>query len=107
MLQTHRNADHVGLDAGGHLLWGVELAVGGARRVADQRARVADIDEMTHELRTFDELHPALKATRGASRSRLDTEGQQEEKINFRLDTDFYRSLNSNSPYLEKKQEVQ
>lgn len=54
---------------------------------------------------SFDELDDT-NAPNNIQVNTLDTEGQQEEKINFRLDTDFYRSLNTNSPFLEKKQEV-
>ena len=66
MFQTHRDTNHVRPDAGGHLLLRIELAVRGAGRVADQGAGVADVDQMAHELRRFDEpdarLQPALQA---------------------------------------------
>jgi hypothetical protein len=51
------DAHHVGPTPRGQLLRFVQLAVRGAGRVADQRARVADVDQVAHELRAFDELH--------------------------------------------------
>src|SRR4051812_46501163 len=61
VLEPDRDADHVGLDAGGERLSFVELAVRGARGVADQRARVADVDQVAHELRALDERDAALQ----------------------------------------------
>jgi two-component system, sensor histidine kinase len=70
VLQPHRHAHHVRRHAGGQLLRVVELAVRGAGRVDDQRARVADVHQVAHELRRFDELHACRHAA-------LHAEGQQ------------------------------
>ena len=54
---------------GAALLRVVELAVGGRGRVDDERAGIADVGEVAHELRRLDELHAGRDATLGAARS--------------------------------------
>src|SRR5450755_3558168 len=62
VLEADRDADHVGLDAGGELLCLVELAMRRRGRMDDERAGIADVGEVAHELRRLDELHAGRQA---------------------------------------------
>ena len=70
MLDADRQANHVFRYAGLFQLFGRELAVGGAGRVAGERFGVADVDQ------TRDQLQRILEARAGFAAA-LDAEGQQ------------------------------
>ena len=78
-LDAHREAHEVGRDAGGGLLVGDELLVGGGGRVDREAAHVAHVGEVAVQLERVDELlarlEPALDAERddGALRRRAGT----------------------------------
>src|SRR2546421_7810089 len=61
--ESDRQPDHFRRNTGGTLLFFVELAMRGRRRMNDQRLGIADIGQMRQELDRLDESH----AGRGAS----------------------------------------
>ncbi len=51
MLYADRHAHHIRQDTGCELLRGFQLSMSRARWMADEGARVANVHEVTHELR--------------------------------------------------------
>ena len=60
MLDADRQAHVAFGDAGGELVFGRELRVGGRRRMDGERARVADVGDVVEELQRVDEPPPRL-----------------------------------------------
>ena len=66
--ESDRDAHHVRGYPGRDLLFLAELAVGSRCRVNNQRARIADIGEVAHELGTVDKLFTCRGTTLDAER---------------------------------------
>src|SRR5437879_6900441 len=56
VFESHRDAHHIGLDAGLELLLGVQLLMGGRRRVNHQAARVSDVSQVRKQFQAVDKL---------------------------------------------------
>jgi hypothetical protein len=56
VFETNAQADEIGADASGDLLFFAELAVRGGGGVNGETARITDIGEVAEELQAFDEL---------------------------------------------------
>src|SRR5690606_21101243 len=62
VLAAEAEADVVGLDAGGNLLGGLQLTVGGGGRMNGKDLGVADVGEVAEKLEVVDDAHGALVA---------------------------------------------
>ena len=56
ILNADGEPDHIGFDAGGRLLFGAQLLMGGRSRMDDQATGVADVGQVREELEAVDKL---------------------------------------------------
>ena len=63
MLDPHRKANQLWLDAASSLLFGRELTVRSRGGMNSETLRITDLGKMREERKTFDELRSSLSAT--------------------------------------------